>query len=224
MKAILFISVLFSFNVSAASLQTALSLHGLQWAQIADTRDFYIPDVYEVCGNTGAACSGTVNGQDLTGWRWASQNEVNTLISDFFAIDYTAPENLALNTASWFDYFTQTGHEAGSIFTIGLSSDVVTFGNGELSFSSLPSSTAISYDILSFTPGDGQIFDFLPFSWTDEYAAFFDIPLYDYGYYLVKGEYTPPLPPSEVPLPASLFLFAPAVLGFMGLRRKKKLS
>lgn len=29
-----------------------------------------------------------------------------------------------------------------------------------------------------------------------------------------------PAPPSEVPLPASMFLLAPALLGFMGLRRK----
>ena len=33
-----------------------------------------------------------------------------------------------------------------------------------------------------------------------------------------------PVEISEVPLPASLFLFAPALLGFMGLRRKTKLS
>lgn len=31
-------------------------------------------------------------------------------------------------------------------------------------------------------------------------------------------------PPSEVPLPASLFLLAPALLGFMGLKRKAKSS
>lgn len=39
---------------------------------------------------------------------------------------------------------------------------------------------------------------------------------------LVFGE--PPPAVSEVPIPASLFLFAPALLGFIGLRRKTKLS
>jgi hypothetical protein len=31
-------------------------------------------------------------------------------------------------------------------------------------------------------------------------------------------------PPSEVPVPAAVFLFAPALLGFLGLRRKAKLA
>ncbi|KKN33814.1 hypothetical protein LCGC14_0800000 [marine sediment metagenome] len=37
----------------------------------------------------------------------------------------------------------------------------------------------------------------------------------------VNGEYCPP-EVSEVPVPAAAFLFAPALLGFMGLRRKTK--
>jgi hypothetical protein len=37
-----------------------------------------------------------------------------------------------------------------------------------------------------------------------------------YVYFLYK--------PSPVPLPAAAFLFAPALLGFMGLRRKAKNS
>jgi hypothetical protein len=38
----------------------------------------------------------------------------------------------------------------------------------------------------------------------------------------VKGEYATAPSVSEVPLPAAAFLFAPALLGFMGLRRKAK--
>jgi len=36
------------------------------------------------------------------------------------------------------------------------------------------------------------------------------------------GDPTPPPPPGEVPLPAALWLFGPALLGFMGFRRKTK--
>lgn len=42
----------------------------------------------------------------------------------------------------------------------------------------------------------------------------------DWAKLTVEGEYCPPV--SEVPVPAAAFLFAPALLGFMGLRRKSK--
>jgi len=38
----------------------------------------------------------------------------------------------------------------------------------------------------------------------------------------IEGEYCPPV--SDVPIPAAAFLFAPALLAFMGLRRKAKNS
>ena len=80
MKVILFVSViLFSCNISAASLSTALTLNGLQWAQLTDTEYLYVPDVYAACGNSGGECSGTVGGKDLAGWRWASTDEVNVM-------------------------------------------------------------------------------------------------------------------------------------------------
>lgn len=217
MKAILFLSAFFfSCSSYAASLSTALTLNGLQWAQLTDTEYLHLPDVYAACGNSGGTCSGVAGGISLTGWRWATQNEVDTLISDFFGINYP-PYSVTLETSEWFNYFDYTLRDGDYQFTIGISSDFVEMTDNGLYFSDIKSSTIVAMGVYDFI--EDYIFTdterpFIP--WIGDERDF-ENALYPYGVFMVKGDY---VPPSEIPLPASLFLFAPALLGLMGLRRK----
>ncbi len=211
MRAILFLSVFFfSCNINAATLSTALSLNGLQWAQLSDTAYLYVPDVYDACGNSGGTCNGLVDGKDLTGWRWANQSEVNTLINDVFGLNPPG----AIDTSIWFDYFTYLGKEGPYIYTIGLAADFITYSEPDgVIISGNPSSTFVE---MNTDNGLGMIGNFDQFQLTYDLWGF-DPPPYPNGFFMVKGDYTPP---SAVPLPASLFLFAPALLGLIGFRQK----
>jgi len=217
-KAILFVSSLFvSTNSYSAPIPDALTLNGLTWAQLQPTVNIYLPDVYEICGISGGTCSGSAGGVDFTGWRWASQNEVDTLISDFFGIQYTHAFRNAVpvDSEAWFDVFQHTAAESTSIFTNGFSSDTLIEIDGWIDFGDTASIPSISYDL--YNPEEsGYIRDYVPFIERDS-AYFYSNQLYGTGYFLVKGDY---LPPSPVPAPSALFLFAPALLGLMGLRRK----
>ena len=223
MKAILFVfPLLMSINAHSAPITPALTFNGLTWAQLSDTNAFYLSDVYNACGLNGEICSGMVNGKDLTGWRWANQNEVDTLISDFFGVEYTndfnnRPNSLHLNTAEWFEYFSPTTGEITSIITIGFSSDALVKTADWIEFSSKASNTAVGYDLSNNT---GIIFDSFPY-FSRSGSEFEQGSLYSSGFFLMRDDY---MPPSPVPIPAALYLFAPALLGFMGLRRKAKSS
>tara|TARA_R100000935_G_C2841971_1_gene171785 strand:- start:29855 stop:30526 length:672 start_codon:yes stop_codon:yes gene_type:complete len=214
-KVILFVSViLFSCNISAASLSTALTLNGLQWAQLTDTEYLYVPDVYAACGNSGGECSGTVGGKDLAGWRWASTDEVNVMFYELMSFNIKNPSGIPPDTSIWFDYFNINGIKSNVIFNIGLTADFVNYSETDgVAISGLLGSISIN---LNNDDGTGSIFRFDPFGLTyDQYG--FEGPPYPYGFFMVKGDYALP---SEVPIPASLFLFAPALIGLIGFRQK----
>ena len=133
------------------------------------------------------------------------------LINDFFGVGYPFIAS-GIDTSPWFDYFPQTGGESNIVFTIGLSADFVTYLDGNL----IPNSSSTRYIYLNTDTMLGGIGIYNPFDTTfDQYG--FGYALYPYSVFMVKGSY---VPPSQVPLPASLFLFAPALLGLIGLRRK----
>ena len=68
-----------------------VTVNGVQWAQVADFTNLSWNDVSAgtsgtdptagPCDETTGACSGTFNGFDLTGWTWASIDDVGALFN-----------------------------------------------------------------------------------------------------------------------------------------------
>ena len=57
---------------------------GREWRQLYETTGLSWNQVAQVCPRDGAtACSGTVGGQDLTGWTWGTADQVAALLSPY---------------------------------------------------------------------------------------------------------------------------------------------
>lgn len=84
-------------GVSAVSVVACLSaaqdayvdLQGRTWRQVVGTTGRTWDQVNTLCPSDGSACSGSLAGLDLTGWIWASQEDVLGLFAEF------APEILS---------------------------------------------------------------------------------------------------------------------------------
>jgi hypothetical protein len=72
------------FAASAASAQTYNDGHGREWRQLPSTIDLTWNDVATVCPTDGVTPgAGSVGGRDLTGWTWATPDQVALLFSYF---------------------------------------------------------------------------------------------------------------------------------------------
>jgi hypothetical protein len=222
MKTILFVFVLF-FSANSISA-TAITLNGQSWKTIHGSYDS-IQSTYAACGINGDPC-------DSSGWRWANQSEVNLLINDFFQADIPLSTTTYLETESFFNYFDTDFIESAGKYIWTLSSDMISENNGvatygEKDFITIIATGRWSPDGYVTTAVGGSVNndyknEFYPWYWLSGFQ------LYPFSLIMVKGEYDSSLgityPISPVPLPASLFLFAPALLVFLGLRRKANLS
>lgn len=191
---------------------------------MSDSIYMSLSGVYNACGLNGDTCSGTVDGVDLTGWRWANQSEVNSLVSDLLGIDFDNTKTVITDVRPWFNYFNQTGTEALGIFTIAISSNILRETVDGIELVKNRSSTTVTVEKDDFNNYElmetGNVSNFFPFSDTSYIPTSPTDSYYPYGFYFVKGDYIPPTV-SAVPLPASALLLAPALLGFIGFRRKQ---
>ncbi len=69
---------------SVASAQVYNDGHGREWRQLTTTTGLTWNQVASVCPTNGLApCTGSVSGRDLTGWTWATREQVRTFFSYF---------------------------------------------------------------------------------------------------------------------------------------------
>jgi hypothetical protein len=95
----MFATILFS-AFSGAQAVPVDDGHGKEWRQLTDTVGASFSQVAEVCPRDGiSACSGAVDGVDLSGWVWATDAQVIELFS------YFAPDILKSTTVSGVQYF-----------------------------------------------------------------------------------------------------------------------
>jgi hypothetical protein len=75
---------LFSALLVAAPADAALVQNGREWRQLYETTGLTWSQVASVCPTDGATpCSGTVGGKDLSGWVWATDDQVLDLMDDY---------------------------------------------------------------------------------------------------------------------------------------------
>jgi hypothetical protein len=71
-------------SLGAATSSAAPTVDGREWRELYQTTGLSWSQVASVCPTDGATpCSGTVAGQNLTGWTWATAGQVRDLLDDY---------------------------------------------------------------------------------------------------------------------------------------------
>lgn len=70
------------FFVSAAQAQN-VEIDGRIWRQPSETQGFSWDQIAAACPAGGGACTGTLGGQSLVGWTWATRTEVEELFEHY---------------------------------------------------------------------------------------------------------------------------------------------
>ncbi len=71
-------------GAGVASAQSYNDGHGREWRQLPTTTGLSWNQVATVCATDGATpCAGSVGGRDLSGWTWATQDQVRQLMGYF---------------------------------------------------------------------------------------------------------------------------------------------
>lgn len=71
-----------SLGASAhATLQPPVTVGSTEWLQPLDFLGYTWNDINSVCNSTTGVCSGSLGGNDLTGWTWARVDDVNALFN-----------------------------------------------------------------------------------------------------------------------------------------------
>src|SRR3954452_25204667 len=77
-------SLLVCVLAGASSASAAFPQDGKRWRQVTETTGVTWSDVAAVCPRNGALrCSGVAAGRDLTGWIWATDTQVVTLMGHY---------------------------------------------------------------------------------------------------------------------------------------------
>jgi len=69
--------------LARAALLPPISVDGRDWLQPVDFEHTSWYDVAAVCDPTSGVCSGSLNGESLDGWYWASRSDVRHLFNYF---------------------------------------------------------------------------------------------------------------------------------------------
>lgn len=79
------IALMLSMGAGAAAAQVAYTDgQGRQWRHVTGTTGRSWLEVAAVCGTDGQTlCSGTLGGVDLSGWVWATQEQVTQMLAEF---------------------------------------------------------------------------------------------------------------------------------------------
>lgn len=177
---------------------------GLEWRQVAETTQLSWNAVSTVCSLTTGACSGSANGIDLSGWAWASRQDLVSLFSNsglpasngqasaaaydaFVDLDGSGPD----------DGYFQATHAAPTLpYVQGLTRDLTATGLANTAYVSATPQFA-SYSV-SYNAGTGR----------DQGSAWIGVWLYRDAAV------------TEVPEPGSFALAGAALLAATAARRK----
>jgi hypothetical protein len=82
--------------------QDIVIANGIEWLQPALFTNLSWNDVSAVCPD--GECSGLLNGYDVTGWTWASVNEIRELFNNYIALDQTGRSPLGPAPDSYVEF------------------------------------------------------------------------------------------------------------------------
>jgi len=197
-------------SAQASTLRTAITIDGLDWAQISDSTAASGLEVLSLCSENlvgGGPCSGVTanSGIDLTGWYWAMEDQAIKLASDVLGISWDGADKQNVDTSKWFDSFDETGGEAGADFTIGI-------------YQTPNSIEMLSLDVLALAPfyndSPGTLSSGPCPTCLGDGKFWYGLDSYPTGFLLYR--------PSEVPVPAAAWLFGTALIGLVGFSKRRK--
>jgi len=114
-----------SFHAHAALMSPVL-VDGNEWLQPVDFVGLQWADIAGVCDPLTGACAGALNGNDMSGWSWASSDEVAALFGFYFGTSggylFTGP--LAVGFQFFADGWVPTqAPTPGQLDTVGFVKD-----------------------------------------------------------------------------------------------------
>src|SRR5688500_9963915 len=88
---------------AVAAAQSVNDGHGKEWRQLTDTTMVSWNQVAQVCPRDGvSACSGMAGTKDLTGWVWATREQVIQLFGYYEPAILTSPTSSVSGQATFF--------------------------------------------------------------------------------------------------------------------------
>ncbi len=96
---------------ASAALLPPVTVSGLEWLQPVDFIGYSWNDINTVCDASSGSCNGSLGGNDLTGWTWASVDNVNGLFNYYLGSTALGPgpDNLIEFGNSWIFSMTHDG-------------------------------------------------------------------------------------------------------------------
>ncbi len=68
---------------ASSALLPPVTAGGLEWLQPLNFTGYTWSAINTVCNATTGSCNGSLGGNDLTGWTWASVDDINGLFNDY---------------------------------------------------------------------------------------------------------------------------------------------
>tara|TARA_R110000851_G_C13101304_1_gene568447 strand:- start:14601 stop:15275 length:675 start_codon:yes stop_codon:yes gene_type:complete len=215
------VGILLAVTVQSASGASAV-IDGREWMQLTDTTNMSYLELSELCDVASGGCSG-----QFEGWKWATSNDVaymfdsymnSSVIAEGFHVPSDLYRERRLGDSGFFDDFvpsrTQDQGYRTTFSASGLTRDKL-FGDDGIILAGF-----VQYEYIDY-PENNSYFAALVFpGYSDTFKS------NTLGSWLFKGsdypthEFYEITNPHVVPLPAAAYLFAPALLGFLGFRRK----
>jgi hypothetical protein len=196
-----------SISVWAAQAQAApVNVDGTLWYQPAELTNYSYSDFASVCSTATGVCAGSLPaaGPDLTGWTWASIDEVNALFNYFIGSAQLGPgpDEYSQQGSAWapamLAAFNPTGSAAQYEVVVGITRSV---------YSLDPVFAASSGFVLNVLPVTG-----LDRARTDSFINFQNHSGPLFGGWLYA---------SPIPVPAAAWLFGSALIGLAAVARRK---
>jgi len=117
------------FSSSPRVITDTVTVNGREWAQVDLFAGLSWNDVNAVC--PAGACSGHLKGYDMTGWIWASIDDLNALFNHYIGSDLLGPgpDQLNMFNSVWAPAFFADGWRPNSTQRAG---DIIVRGLGGL--------------------------------------------------------------------------------------------
>lgn len=201
-----------SMAVQGASITATVTVGANNWAQVNLFTFLTWDEINTQCPAGVCGAASVLNGWDMDGWKWADVNDVNGLFNHYIGSDAFGPDSIGMETISLMDGILADGWEPTAdyywngfnyihdILIMGFHANTVpraccgnaaTIEDREVNTAGVPFSHSTYW-----SNGDGSAVA------SESIGAWF-------------------YRPSEVPIPASTWLFGSAILGLGVVKRKK---